>query len=99
MVLFQVFHVGNCRSERRSLFALPPWSNPFLFMATTAAMLVHVAALHLPWTRRLLRVEPLEAGDWVRMILVASTILVAIELHKFLRRDRERATRAVRARA
>jgi Ca2+-transporting ATPase len=86
MVLYQVFHVGNCRSERRSVFALSPWSNPFLFAATAAALLVHVAALYVPPTQFLLRVEPLDAGTWIRMALVASTILVAVEAHKWLRR-------------
>jgi Ca2+-transporting ATPase len=87
MVFFQVFHVGNSRSERRSVFALSPWSNPFLFAATGAALLVHVAALHLsPTTRFLLRVEPLDLGAWVRMVAVASTILIAMEAHKLLRR-------------
>lgn len=88
MVLFQVFHVGNCRSERRSVLALPPWSNPFLFAATAAALLVHVAALYLPSTQFLLRVEPLDLGTWVRMALIASTILVAVEIDKLLRRAR-----------
>ena len=87
MVLYQVFHVGNCRSERRSVFALSPWSNPFLFAATAAALLVHVAALYLPPTQFLLRVEPLDVtGIWIRMAMVASTILVAVEAHKWLRR-------------
>jgi Ca2+-transporting ATPase len=86
MVLFQAFHVGNCRSERRSVLALSPWSNPFLFVATAAALLVHGAALHLPPTQFLLRVEPLDAGTWIRMALVASTILIAVEAHKLVRR-------------
>jgi Ca2+-transporting ATPase len=68
------------------VFALSPWSNPFLFAATAAALLVHVAALHLAPTQFLLRVEPLDAGAWIRMALVASTILIAIEAHKLVRR-------------
>jgi len=84
MVLFQVFHVGNCRSERRSVFALSPWSNRFLFVATGAALMVHVAALYLPPMQFLLRVEPLDLGTWLRMAIVASTILLAVELHKLL---------------
>jgi Ca2+-transporting ATPase len=90
MVLFQVFHVGNCRSERRSVLALSPWSNPFLFLATAAALLVHVAALHLPPTRLLLRLEPLDLDAWVRMVAVAATILAVIEAHKLLRGGRPR---------
>jgi Ca2+-transporting ATPase len=92
MVLFQVFHVGNCRSEQRSVFAISPWSNRFLFLATAAALLVHIVALYVPPTQVLLRVEPLGAESWVRMAVVASTVLVAVEVHKMLGRV-NRATR------
>jgi magnesium-transporting ATPase (P-type) len=99
MVLFQVFHVGNCRSETRSIFQVPLWSNPFLFAATAIAVLVHVSALYFPPTQFLLRVEPLDLDTWVRMVAVASSIIVVIEVHKLLRRgaarrEREAATGA-----
>ena len=38
-----------------------------------------------------LRVEPLDPGTWVRMALIASTILVAVEIDKSLRRRPSRA--------
>ena len=49
---------------------------------------MHVAALYLPSTQFLHRVEPLDLGKWVRMALIASTILVAVEIDKRLRRAR-----------
>jgi magnesium-transporting ATPase (P-type) len=85
VVLFQVFHVGNSRSEHLSAFAKSPFSNRFLFVGTVVALAVHVGALHFPPTQFVLRVEPLDAATWVRMIAVASTIIVAMELHKLLR--------------
>ncbi|MEX1170077.1 MAG: HAD-IC family P-type ATPase, partial [Chloroflexota bacterium] len=60
MVLFQVFHVGNSRSEHRSIFARSPLLNPFLFVGTLVALSIHVASLYLPFTQFLLRVEPLD---------------------------------------
>ena len=87
MVIFQMFHVGNCRSESRSILVLNPLSNPFLFLATAAAFAIHVAALYWPWTQFILRVEPIEFAAWVRIVLIASSILVAMELHKLLRRE------------
>ncbi len=98
MVLYQVFHVGNSRSERRSVLALSPWSNRFLFLATGAALAVHVGALYLPWTQRLLRLEPLDVPTWIRMVLVAATIIVAIEVHKLLRPGGRRLRPAAAAR-
>ena len=85
MVVYQVFQSGNSRSETESVFRRSPFSNRFLFLATTAALSIHVAALYLPPTQYVLRVEPIELGAWVRIVAVATTILIAMELHKLLR--------------
>jgi P-type Ca2+ transporter type 2C len=86
LVLFEAFHVGNSRSERTSIFRINPFSNRFLFVATIAALAVHVVALYLPVTQYVLRVVPVGIQTWLRMIAVAATIVVAMELHKWLRR-------------
>ena len=89
MVLFQAFHLGNVRSERISAFKLSPLSNPFLLTTAAAALAINAAALYLPATQYLLRVEPISVGSWIRATAVASTVIVAGELHKrFTRRHR-----------
>jgi magnesium-transporting ATPase (P-type) len=88
MVVFQVFQAGNSRSETESVFRRNPFSNKFLFVATTAALGIHVAALYLPPTQYLLRVEPIEPGAWLRIVVIATSILVAMELHKATRHRR-----------
>jgi calcium-translocating P-type ATPase len=85
MVLFQMFHLGNSRSEHLSAFRKSPFSNPFLLVATSLAILVHVGALYFGPTQLILRVEPVDLGTWGHIVLVASSILVAIELHKVVR--------------
>jgi Ca2+-transporting ATPase len=87
IVLFQAFQVNNARSEYRSIFRLNPLSNPFLFVATAAALAVHVGAMHFPLTQILLRLEPLSWETWGRMLLVAVAVVPAMEIHKLLRRD------------
>jgi Ca2+-transporting ATPase len=85
MVLFQIFHVGNARSDTQSVFRLNPFANPFLLLASAAAFLIHVAALYLPFTQFILRVEPLNMETWFLMVLVALTIVLVMELHKLVR--------------
>jgi calcium-translocating P-type ATPase len=85
MVLYQMFHLGNSRSEHLSVFRKSPFSNPFLLVATSAAILVHAGALYFGPTQLVLRVEPIELATWGRILLVASSILVAIEVHKLVR--------------
>ncbi len=88
MVVFQVFQAGNSRSETESVFRRDPFSNKFLFVATIAALAVHVAALYLPPTQYVLRVEPIGVGSWLRIVAVATSIIIAMELHKAVRRRR-----------
>jgi magnesium-transporting ATPase (P-type) len=85
MVLFMVFHVGNSRSEHRSAFAKSPFSNPFLLVGTLIAVSLHVAALYLPFTQFVLRVVPLDLETWLRIIVVAASIILVVEVHKFVR--------------
>lgn len=87
MVLYQAFHVGNSRSERLSVFAKSPFSNLFLFVSTAAALGVHVASTYWGPTQFVLRFEPITDWEtWARMVLVSTSILFAMELHKVFRR-------------
>ena len=85
LVAFQVIHVGNCRSERRSAFTTSPFSNRFLFFGVLGSALLHIAAMYFPPTQRLLHLEPLRGDSWLRIAATAVTILAVVELHKLLR--------------
>ncbi len=82
MVLFQAVHVGNSRRERTSAFSTPPWTNRFLLAAVTVALAIHAAALYLPPTQWLLRVEPLPLQTWLVAAATSVSVLVAVEVHK-----------------
>src|SRR5690606_4575420 len=80
MVIFMAFHVYNARSERRSIFVVNPLHNPFLLAATVGALLIHFGALLWEPTQFVLRVEPLDAGVWLRMVAIASAVVLVSEL-------------------
>jgi magnesium-transporting ATPase (P-type) len=84
-VLFEVFHIGNSRSETRSLFRLNPVSNPLLLIGTLTALSVHVAALYTPAFQKLLSIAPPTLDEWARLVGLAASIVVVMELHKALR--------------
>jgi Ca2+-transporting ATPase len=86
LVVFEAFQAGNARSERRSLFRLNPFSNRFLLVGTVAAVGIHLVALYVPPAQFVLRVAPIDIAAWIRIILVAATVIVAVEVHKWLRR-------------
>jgi len=86
MVLFENIHVFNCRSETRSAFRLNPLRNPILLFGTLAAQLIHIGAMYTPWISDVLGIQPVSPQQWLQLLSVALTVLVAMEIHKLFRR-------------
>ena len=72
-VLFEIFHIGNSRSETRSLFRLSPLANPILLAGTLAAMTVHGVALYTPFFQELLNIQPLRLDEWASLAAMAAS--------------------------
>jgi magnesium-transporting ATPase (P-type) len=92
IVVFPVVHVGNCRSEHRSAFALHPFSNPMLLVGTVLALGLHVGAMHRAPTQTLLHLEPLDVTTWMRIDAIVLTAIVAVEAHRLIVRRRPRSS-------
>ncbi len=82
MVLFENVHVGNCRSETRSIFALSPLRNPILLWGTLAAQGIHILALHVPVMQKVLSVQPVSMQNWLSGLALALSLVIVMELHK-----------------
>ncbi len=85
MVLFENVHVFNCRSEIRSVFRHNPLRNPILLFGTLAAQLIHIAAMYTPWISDVLHIQPVSLEHWLEMLGMAFSVLVAMELYKWIR--------------
>jgi magnesium-transporting ATPase (P-type) len=88
MVLFENIHVFNSRSETTSLFRHNPLRNPILLFGTLAAQLIHIGAMYTPWISDVLAIQPVSPQHWFELLMIAITVLVAMELHKEFRRFR-----------
>jgi P-type Ca2+ transporter type 2C len=88
MVLFQNVHVGNSRSETRSLFRMNPLKNPYLFFGVIIALAVHVIALYTPFLQVVLGTEPVALETWVTLFALAVILLPVMEIHKWTWRRR-----------
>lgn len=84
MVLFENLHVGNCRSETKSAFALSPLRSPLLFYGTIAAFSIHLLAMYVPFLQNILGTEPISLASWMVAIGVAFFIIPMMELHKLV---------------
>ena len=88
MVLCENFHIGNCRSETKSAFALSPLRSPVLFFGTMGALLLHIVAMHVSFLQNVLATEPVTLGMWGMVVVVALLVVPAVEWHKWLSNTR-----------
>lgn len=86
MVMFQLFHVFNARSDNVSVFRVPVLSNPFLFFSVIASILAHLTLLYVPFMQMIFRTTPLDAFQWLVIIGAAVSILIGEEIEKAVRR-------------
>ncbi len=86
MVFFQFYQAMNCRSETLSIFEMHPLSNPFLFVSMIGAFFAHLAVLYVPALQYIFRTVPLDFGQWVIVVVSSVTVVIGVELDKFMRR-------------
>lgn len=90
MVFFQFFQAWNSRSEIRSIFQISPMSNPFLFYSMIAAFFAQLAVMYVPVLQRVFRTTPLPIDDWLEIAAITATVVIAVEIDKWLRRRKGR---------
>jgi Ca2+-transporting ATPase len=86
MVLFQFFQVLNARSETVSIFKISIFSNKFLLFGLLGSAIAHILVLYIPAFEWLFSMTPLSFLQWVLIIIMASSVIVAVETDKALRR-------------
>jgi P-type Ca2+ transporter type 2C len=82
MVMFQLFHVFNSRSFRRSVFRMPLTDNRFLLLTVVGALLLHIAALYQPFMQAVFQTTGLGLEQWALAIGAGATVLFAVEIDK-----------------
>ncbi len=90
MVFFQFFQAWNSRSEYESVFRINPLSNMFLFLSLIVATLAQIAFIYVPALQWVFRTEPISAEDWRNILIIALSVIVVVEIDKWLRRRRRK---------
>ena len=85
MVFLENVHVFNCRSERRSAFRVLLRNNWILIFGVLAAQGIHILGMYIPVTQNVLHVSPVTLADWGSLLLLASAILIAMEIFKMVK--------------
>lgn len=86
MVMFQFFHVFNCRSFHRSLFKVNFFGNPYVLGSVMLALLAHIALLYIPFAQNVFETAPISLQTWGLITAVGVTIIIVSEIDKALLR-------------
>ncbi len=86
LVLLEIFHIFNARSEYQSAFRIPIQNNPFLVFGVIAALGIHLLALHTPLLQGILGVSPVTLQEGLTAFLLASSVLIVTEIFKMVKR-------------
>jgi magnesium-transporting ATPase (P-type) len=89
LVFAQLFNCFNARSDRTSAFH-HLFTNPLLWGAIAISVVLQVAVVELGFLNNAFGTTPLDLGDWLLCVGLASVVLWATEAEKLLRRLRRR---------
>jgi P-type Ca2+ transporter type 2C len=87
MVLFQNFHLFNCRSERTSAFKIPLSRNYLLAAGVVAAQGLHIGSMYIPFMQNLLGISPVSIQEWGILAGIAFSIIIVLEIFKLIKRQ------------
>jgi len=79
LAINSLFYVFSCRSLKRNIWHMNPFSNKFLVTAVGFGFLALVAALYLPIFNSLLKTVPLNIFDWFLLLIIGVANVVLIE--------------------
>ncbi|OFZ15685.1 MAG: haloacid dehalogenase [Bdellovibrionales bacterium RBG_16_40_8] len=86
LVVCQWFNVLNCRSATHSAFSWDLFKNPWLLGGLALGNLLHLAVVYWQPLGRFFHTVPIDVGQFFEIGLVASLVLWAEEIRKFIAR-------------
>jgi len=96
LVVIEMFNALNALSEDGSLLQMPPWKNPWLLLAITLSMGVHMVIMYVPSLATLFQITALDYEDWVIIVAFSIPVVVIDEVLKFIGRLKQNAELASR---
>ena len=84
MAFYQLFNALAIRSDRQSIFTMPPSSNWYLYGAVLIAGLMQILVIYFPPLQGVFKTTAVTGFNLFISLGVASSILWAIEIEKIL---------------
>ncbi|WP_315068415.1 cation-translocating P-type ATPase [uncultured Clostridium sp.] len=77
LIMSQLIHVFECRSERHSIFQIKVFTNPYLVGAVSISMILMCSVLYVPFLQEIFHTVALSVKQWL-IVLFFSGIIALI---------------------
>lgn len=85
LIMSQLFHVFECRSERHSIFEIKLFTNPYLVGAVTISISMLLAILYVPFLRGIFHTVPLMINHWAIVAFFSGVIAFINSVYLFIK--------------
>jgi Ca2+-transporting ATPase len=84
LVLSQLIHVFECRSEKHSLFEINPFTNMYLIGAAAISVTMLISIVYIPFLQNVFHTIPLSLGQWLIILFFSGIISFINSLYLYL---------------
>lgn len=85
LVMSQLFHVFECRSERHSIFEISLFTNKYLLGAVSISILMLCAILYIPFLQGVFHTVPLMLNHWLIVLFFSGIIAFINSIYLFIK--------------
>ncbi len=84
LIVFQMIMALNIRKEEHSLIGKELFRNPYLLLAITTSVLLHLAVVYIPFLQPFFHTKSLKISDWIIIITLGSVLIFIDETRTFI---------------
>lgn len=84
LIMFQMVMALNIRKEEHSLIGREFFRNPYLLLAITSSIVLHLAVVYTPFLQPFFHTMSIGLFDWVIILVVASILIIIDEARTFI---------------
>jgi Ca2+-transporting ATPase len=84
LIIFQMINALNIRKEEHSLIGKEFFRNPYLLLAISSSIVLHILIVYLPLLQPIFHTTGIEIIDWVIIICVGTILVIIDEIRTFL---------------
>jgi Ca2+-transporting ATPase len=71
-IIFELFFVLNCRSEKKSVFSINPLTNKKLVLSIIVSIVLQFFVIYVPFLQAIFGTVPLGFWDWIKIFIFSS---------------------------